>query len=187
MNHPFNYFITLTYNDLNLPLVDNYDEKLGSLEKHSNLVVRHLQLFFKRLRKRGFKIKYLAAGEYGSKTKRAHYHLILFSDTQLDLNYYKLTTDDFILYNSPLLDQLWPYGFNVVAEFSPATAAYVARYTLKKQQFKKYSFLKQNYKQEFLVCSRGIGFSNVLNNLDKVVDHKKLAYSFNNSINYVPV
>lgn len=187
MNWPHNYFITLTYDDLHLPLVDNYDVKLGSLEKHSNLVVRHLQLFFKRLRKRGYKIKYLAAGEYGSKTKRAHYHLILFSDKPLDLKYYKLSENDFVLYNSSLLEKLWPYGFNVVAEFSPATAAYVARYTLKKQQVKKYSFLKQSYKQEFLVCSRGIGFSNVLNNLDKVVENKKLPYSFNNNVSYIPV
>lgn len=187
MNWPYNYFITLTYNDENLPLVDNYCDKLGSLEKHSNLVVRHLQLFFKRFRKYGYKIKYLASGEYGSKTKRAHYHLILFCDKPLDLKYYKLTENDDVLYTSPFLEKIWKYGFNVVGEFTPATAAYVARYTLKKQAQNQYSFLKQNYKQEFLICSRGIGFSNVINNMDKVMNTKHISYTFNNNISYVPV
>lgn len=186
-NWKYNYFITLTYDDLNLPLVDNYDVKLGSLEKRSNLVVRHLQLFFKRFRKMGYKLKYLASGEYGSQTERAHYHLIVFTNKPLDLKYYKLNENKDILYTSDTISKLWKYGFNVVAEFTPATAAYVARYTLKKQLKKKYSFQKQNYKQEFLLCSQGIGFSNIVNNLDKIVDNKYISYSFNNNVNYIQV
>lgn len=62
-------FVTLTYNDDNLP--DN-----GSLCKDD------LQKFVKRLRKSlssdGRKIKYFASGEYGEKTHRPHYHLIVF-------------------------------------------------------------------------------------------------------------
>jgi len=69
--HEHNAYVTLTYNDENLP-PDN------SLSK------RELQLFFKRLRKNldssepGRKIKYFAAGEYGENKGRPHYHAIIF-------------------------------------------------------------------------------------------------------------
>jgi len=61
-------FVTLTYpGDFHYP-------QAYSLEKN------HLQLFFKRLRKliEPKKIKYYACGEYGSRTKRPHYHAIIF-------------------------------------------------------------------------------------------------------------
>jgi hypothetical protein len=64
--HEHNSFITLTYNDENLPAD-------GSLD------VRHWQLFMKRLRKRhGSGIRYFHCGEYGSKHRRPHYHACLF-------------------------------------------------------------------------------------------------------------
>lgn len=83
------YFITLTYNDANLPLSKN---------GHMDLCKKHLQLFFKRLRKahekergglvvksngalskRWQSIKYHAVGEYGGTSNRPHYHLLLFN------------------------------------------------------------------------------------------------------------
>lgn len=38
----------------------------------------HFQLFIKRLRRRGHKVRYLVAGEYGGLKGRAHFHAILF-------------------------------------------------------------------------------------------------------------
>lgn len=72
------YFITLTYNDENLPITRN---------GYPTLRKRDLQLFFKRLRKGSAKksrvykrpIKYYAVGEYGGKIGRPHYHIILFN------------------------------------------------------------------------------------------------------------
>lgn len=59
-------FVTLTYDEQHLP-------KPPSIEKY------HLQNFVKRLRKNtGKKIKYYACGEYGDRTLRPHYHIILF-------------------------------------------------------------------------------------------------------------
>jgi len=40
--------------------------------------VTHFQLFIKRLRKAGHKIRYFVAGEYGDLRGRAHFHVILF-------------------------------------------------------------------------------------------------------------
>ena len=55
-------FITLTYDD----------DHIESINK------RTIQLFIKRFRKNGYKIKYFCVGEYGSHTHRPHYHLIFF-------------------------------------------------------------------------------------------------------------
>lgn len=57
LNWPKNCFITLTYNNENLP-------------KNRSLVKRDLQLFWKNLRKRGYKVRYMACGEYGPTTLR---------------------------------------------------------------------------------------------------------------------
>lgn len=69
------YFVTLTYDRKNLNLA-GYE-----LQK------RDLQLFFKRLRKRSKKtgIRYFAVGEYGSKTLRPHYHILLFNSNEKDI------------------------------------------------------------------------------------------------------
>lgn len=67
-------FITLTYNPEHLPKNEHGYETLRKLD---------LQLFFKRLRSLldnqsiPHSLRYLACGEYGSKTKRPHYHLLL--------------------------------------------------------------------------------------------------------------
>lgn len=61
-------FITLTYADCHL----HWNGGISQLKKS------HLQDYFKRLRKAGYKLRYFAVGEYGSKTYRPHYHVILF-------------------------------------------------------------------------------------------------------------
>lgn len=114
-----NCFITLTYNDENLP-------------EGGTLVRKHLTDFFKRLRKHftGRTIRYFACGEYGSKLQRPHYHVILFNLDFEDKRLYK--HGDFPLYNSDTLSRLWPMGFSVLAGFSFESAAYTARYCVKK-------------------------------------------------------
>lgn len=73
------YFITLTYSDENLPTRVNYEtgEICGVLRKSD------VQSFIKRLRYyaglMGNKVRYFLVGEYGEKTKRPHYHLLLFN------------------------------------------------------------------------------------------------------------
>lgn len=65
--HKENWFVTLTYDNDNLP--ENGVEKA------------EIQGFMKRLRARAEgKIRFFAVGEYGERYKRPHYHLVLFSD-----------------------------------------------------------------------------------------------------------
>ena len=46
--------------------------------KHRVVNPHHYQLFMKRLRKAGHKVRYLVAGEYGDLYDRAHFHAIMF-------------------------------------------------------------------------------------------------------------
>lgn len=120
--HEENCFITLTYNDEHLPAD-------GSLDK------KHYQKFMKRLRKRfpDRSIRYYMCGEYGDEDNRPHYHACLFNIEFHD-KYpvgYSDAADE-VLYSSPTLEQLWPFGFVVIGSLDWSSAAYVARYCLKK-------------------------------------------------------
>lgn len=133
--HEFNCFVTLTYNNDNLPA-------------NGSLVPRDLQLFIKRLRKKfGAGIRFFACGEYGSKYQRPHYHILLFGFDFRDKVPWKTSSAtkfgnsiDNVIYRSPDLEQLWPYGFSTVGAVSYESAAYVSRYILKKQRVKPMKF-----------------------------------------------
>lgn len=130
-----NSFITLTYNEENLPP----DGSLSRIE---------LQKFMKRLRKKiePKKIRFYGCGEYGSNTKRPHYHVCVFGHDFPDKEIiraqsYKFTgqgkraTKGHIssLYTSKVLEQdIWKKGFVTVGELNFKTAGYVARYVTKK-------------------------------------------------------
>jgi len=119
-----NSYVTLTYNDKNLTYGHN----------QATLVPKDLQLFLKRLRKKtGKKISYYACGEYGDATKRPHYHLCIFGYDFPDKIHVE-TKRDFKLYESRLLSGLWKAGIHRIGEVTFESAAYVARYIMKKQK-----------------------------------------------------
>lgn len=118
--HKVNSYITLTYNDENLP-------------ENSSLVLEDITLFFKRLRKNtGQKIRYFQCGEYGEKRKRPHHHAALFGYCPTDLVHYKTMHGGFPLYKSDFLAKTWGKGFVTVGTLTFQSAAYVARYITKK-------------------------------------------------------
>jgi len=122
--HSRNCFITLTYSDENLPFT-------LSLEKD------HLQKFFKRLRHHIGKFRYYACGEYGDDTRRPHYHAILFGvDFADDRTLHSRNSRGHSLYISQLLSDTWGLGHALISPFTYSTAAYVARYCMKKQNGK---------------------------------------------------
>lgn len=116
--HDQNCFLTLTYDDLNLP---------------SHLLMKDpLQRFLKRLRKRiKKKIKYMVAHEYGSNTARPHHHIIIFGFDFPDQKFLKTTPKGYSLYTSPLLTELWSHGHSSIGEANAKTANYIAKYNLK--------------------------------------------------------
>lgn len=120
--HKKNCFITLTFNPESLQ-----GRGVQSVKK------RDFQLFMKRLRKKyGNGIRYFHCGEYGEQQKRPHYHALLFGHDFDDKKLWSKRSD-IRLYVSEELKQLWPYGFSTIGEVNFDSAAYVARYILKKQ------------------------------------------------------
>ena len=117
--HEENSFITLTYRDDELP-------ENGSLDKS------HLQKFWKRLRKRfGNNIRYYGCGEYGDNTFRPHYHACVFNWRPSDGVMFK-QTEFGNLYASQVLDEIWSHGHTTFGEVTFKSAAYTARYVMKK-------------------------------------------------------
>ncbi|QGH73233.1 MAG: replication associated protein [Microviridae sp. ctKAt32] len=129
-----NCFITLTYDDKNLPVG-------GSLEK------RDFQLFMKRLRKevnyasiKGFvgprmdyrKLRFFHCGEYGETNGRPHYHACLFNYSFPDCVFYRVNRNGDKLYTSAMLSSIWKKGISIVGAVTFESAAYVARYVVKK-------------------------------------------------------
>jgi len=118
--HPNNCFITLTYNDDHLP-------------DHGSLCLDHFQRFMKRLRKKyGDGIRFFHCGEYGDKYGRPHYHAILFNHDFDDKYHWRTTAQGHRCYRSPSLEKLWPLGNCEIGDVTFESAAYVARYIMKK-------------------------------------------------------
>lgn len=120
-----NCFITLTYDEGKLPYG-------GSLRKAD------LQKFQKRLNKWcrsfvGSAPRFYQCGEYGEQFSRPHYHCLLFGFDFPDRVRYKRAGDgDDLLYTSEILTKLWPAGISTVGDLTYESAAYVARYIMKK-------------------------------------------------------
>lgn len=125
-----NLFVTLTY----------AEDKLPSW----SLYYRDYMLFMKRLRKKWFvgvsrkdefshrwfkrpPIRFFVSGEYGGRTKRPHWHAILFNARFPDQEPFLNDT-----IRSSMCEQLWGNGNVVIGQVTPQSAAYVAGYTLKK-------------------------------------------------------
>lgn len=143
--HSENFFGTFTYRKENL---------LSQSLQH-----RDWQLFMKRLRKAlsseryartiaisdslyytadmGFhpipRLKYYMAGEYGSRTRRPHYHGCLFGINFNDRRYHYTTPAGGKVYKSQTLDELWDLGDTGLGDVTYESAAYIARYIIDKK------------------------------------------------------
>lgn len=105
---PHNSFTTLTYDDEHLPYT---------------LQLRDLQLFLKSLRQAApAPIRFFASGEYGSRTKRPHYHAILFG--------YNAVGAD----GQRMVQNAWKRGGVRTEALTPARISYCAGYTDKKAE-----------------------------------------------------
>jgi len=113
--HKRNCFVTLTLRE--------HQESLD----HSQW-----QRFAKRARKKLGPFRFYMAGEYGEKGGRPHYHACLFGVDLDDRVYAGRSPGGAKLYSSATLEALWGLGFTSVGEVSFESAAYVARYVMKK-------------------------------------------------------
>lgn len=141
-----NCFITLTYDDSHLP-------------SDLSLRKRDLQLFIKKLRKKyGSKIRFFACGEYGEEKARPHYHLCIFNHDFADKQLWSVR-QNIPLYRSNSLENLWKNGWATIGAVTFESAAYVARYVLKKINGEEKDAHYNGRSPEFINMSRrpGIG------------------------------
>ncbi len=120
--HEQNTFLTLTYDDENVP-------------SHNGLEKTHLRAFVKALRQQisPKKISFYGCGEYGEQHLRPHYHILIFGHdfTVQDRELIDENNGN-PLYTHPDLERLWKKGTAYIGEANYDTAGYTARYITKK-------------------------------------------------------
>jgi hypothetical protein len=122
-------FVTLTY---------DYCKRDPVLSKSD------LQKFLKRLRinsvRAGFKVKirYFGAGEYGSKTWRPHYHLILFGVGTQHID---------------IIEKSWQFGYVYTLPVKDGGCEYVAKYCVKTDARE----FPAHWQRPFALFSEGLG------------------------------
>lgn len=123
------WFVTLTYDDEHLP---KGDIMRSSLKPDDVTKFFHdLRQYYQRQHNwQG--IRYFYAGEYGDIGQRPHYHILLFNCFIIDLKFYKVSYNSDTYWTSPTFDKIWGKGYVVIGEMNWNSAAYTARYTLKK-------------------------------------------------------
>lgn len=122
--HESNCFLTLTI----------ATEHLALIAPGGSLSLSVHQKFMKRLRAAlaPRQISFYMCGEYGEKLSRPHYHYLLFNYDFPDKQYVKKSDSGELLYESPSLNLLWPYGKAWIGQVTYDSCAYVASYVMKK-------------------------------------------------------
>lgn len=160
--HRYNTWVTLTYDDEHLPNKYDTGlthPRTGKKIYSGSLYKPHMQKFYREIRKAlsskralndysilfeyqqeiadmGLRpipqLRYYYAGEYGEKYNRPHYHACLFGIDFNDKKHISTTDAGFKLYESERLTKHWRYGKSIIGELNWQTAAYTARYIMKK-------------------------------------------------------
>lgn len=171
------YFVTLTYDTINIPITENGFMTLKKTD---------VQDFFKRLRyyekerkqqfkyDQGLSIKYYAVGEYGTQRKRPHYHIVLFNVMDVK-SIYKAWAE---CININTEDQDWiPFGSIHIDEVNNNTIDYTLKYISKGGTGHKFKAFDGN--KEFSLMSKDLG--------RQLLENKEIKkyYQDNLDINYV--
>ena len=163
--HSENSFITLTYNEENLPSI---------------LVVKtEFQKFIKKLRKFLKRpIRYMVSHEYGTNTFRPHHHAIIFGYNPKNQKFLKNTKKGEKLYTSNEMEKLWTHGFHSIGIANEKTAYYIAAYSLKGKKH----YLPDATTGEFIQvsdcmdCSKrpAIGYNFYSENYQQLIDSNQI-------------
>lgn len=145
------YFVTLTYSDDNIP------------SPYPTLRRKDLQDFFKRFRYYFTEpFTYFACGEYGELRGRPHYHILLFTNSEIE-------------FESSLINS-WTFGRTQSTVVTDDRAiAYVAGYVQKKL-YDTHEYKNMNLYPPFTCCSKGIGLEWCMKNQDKIKERGYITY-----------
>jgi hypothetical protein len=120
--HDFCTFVTLTEDDAH---------HSGKLDK--KMIQKFLHRFRKWLQKQGYELRYALVGEHGEKTKRGHYHLMVFGVdlTQFGVSRSLVIGGDAAIHSVPHIEKLWGRGLVHVKPFIPEQAMYLGMHSVK--------------------------------------------------------
>lgn len=131
ITHPgLAFFVTLTYDDANVPLTREY---VPTLRK------RKLQNWIREANRETGGFRYYAVGEYGDRTLRPHYHLAVFLNPGVQIGD---------------VTRRWTQGFTSTSELNVKRSRYLAEYTTKKLTSAADERLASDQEPEFRLSSR---------------------------------
>lgn len=173
-------FLTLTYNNENLPEdrklcrahMQGFWKKLRyhlykntkkasqidlTLERSNleELEINPLEEIFCKRKRNKKPIRMLNCGEYGPKTKRPHYHAVVWNFKPMDLRRYSKDRRGYWLFTSKKINQIWGKGYVIIGNAETDTVSYVARYCTKKfaRTEEEQQRMKQKKQTEFIGAS----------------------------------
>lgn len=94
----------------------------------ATLIYSDVQKFLKKLRKDGYKVRYIVAGEYGSNKGRAHWHIVLF---------FKGKVPDVEIEKTQYTFKYWDHGYSYFQKPDYKGFYYLMKYALKDQTNKQ--------------------------------------------------
>ena len=127
--HSRNCFLTLTYDNNHLPSDHGLDKThaLQFLRSWRKQVRDENKCRFEQQ-----KLRYYLVGEYGSRTQRPHYHIIVFGqDFSEDRTPWTRGDDQHTTYRSHYAELIWKKGTIVIGDVNVASAKYVTKYVTK--------------------------------------------------------
>lgn len=181
-----NYFITLTYDDINMKFNQMINTETGEIKNVPTLCPKDLQKFIKKLRRHyeykynHIGIRFYACGEYGSKNNRPHFHIILFNIPIFDLKAHHKNALGDNIYTSDEISKIWNKGIIGIGEVTYQSVCYTARYMTKKHKGLDKNYYKNNgLYPEFSRMSRkpGIGREYYEENKHKIYDFDEIMLS----------
>lgn len=136
--------VTLTYADKQHEEWNIYENDIKPVMNTISIYYKDFQDFLKRLRKR-YKVRFICAGEYGTKKGRAHFHCILFFKEELNLEQYYKNFEERVNKTKFPVSQyaskqrfVWEYWKHGISYFQETDGykgfQYVLKYMLKDQE-----------------------------------------------------
>lgn len=111
------HMVTLTY-------APKGKDSNGDEVEMPSLDYKHVQLMLYRIRKAGYKVRYLVTGEYGEQKGRAHWHICFFWQNEPPLMEPETEYWNF---------KYWPHGYAYVKTHVGSAVGYCVSYALKPQ------------------------------------------------------
>lgn len=163
--HSASAFVTLTYAEDTVP-------------KDMSLQPAHFELFLKRLRehcmrKEQKKIRFYGVGEYGDKTERPHYHVLLFGyQTCLRGQSWYTETRTSCCSRCDLIRDVWGYGHVGLGSVTHQSVRYVCGYMTKNMRHRHDDRLKGREPEFSRKSTRpGIGYPALRELTETILEH----------------